>query len=105
MINLYTAPTPNGHKVSVTLEELGLPYQCHAINLSANDQKTPGFLALNPNGRIPVIQDPETGHVVFESGAIMIYLAEKAGQLCQPQGHGVTRFCNGSCFKWAALAR
>ena len=55
MINLYTAPTPNGHKASVTLEELGLPYQCHAINLSANDQKTPAFLALNPNGRIPVI--------------------------------------------------
>ncbi len=86
MINLYTAPTPNGHKVSVTLEELGLPYQCHAINLSANDQKTPGFLAPNPNGRIPVIQDPETGHVVFESGAIMIYLAEKAGQLLPTSG-------------------
>ena len=77
MINLYTAPTPNGHKASVTLEELGLPYQCHAINLSANDQKTPAFLALNPNGRIPVIQDLETGEVVFESGAIMIYLADE----------------------------
>ena len=86
MINLYTAPTPNGHKASVTLEELGLPYQCHAINLSANDQKTPAFLALNPNGRIPVIQDPETGHIVFESGAIMIYLAEKAGQLLPTSG-------------------
>ena len=86
MINLYTAPTPNGHKASVTLEELGLPYQCHAINLSANDQKTPAFLALNPNGRIPVIQDLETGEVVFESGAIMIYLAEKTGQLLPTSG-------------------
>ncbi|MEZ7965825.1 MAG: glutathione S-transferase N-terminal domain-containing protein [Pseudomonadales bacterium] len=88
MINLYTAPTPNGHKASVTLEELGLPYQTHAINLSANDQKLPAFLAMNPNGRIPVIRDTSTGEVIFESGAIMIYLAEKTGKLLPTSGPG-----------------
>ena len=91
MINLYTAPTPNGHKASVTLEELGLPYHCHAINLTANDQKTPAFLTLNPNGRIPVIQDLDTEAVVFESGAIMIYLAEKTGQLLPTSGDPALR--------------
>ena len=88
MINLYTAPTPNGHKASVTLEELGLPYQTHALNLSANDQKLPAFLAMNPNGRIPVIRDTSTGEVIFESGAIMIYLAEKTGKLLPTSGPG-----------------
>ena len=88
MINLYTAPTPNGHKASVTLEELGLPYQTHALNLSANDQKLPAFLAMNPNGRIPVIRDTGTGEVIFESGAIMIYLAEKTGKLLPTSGPG-----------------
>jgi glutathione S-transferase len=88
MINLYTAPTPNGHKASVTLEELGLPYQTHAINLSANDQKLPAFLAMNPNGRIPVIRETGTGEVIFESGAIMIYLAEKTGNLLPTSGPG-----------------
>ena len=88
MINLYTAPTPNGHKASVTLEELGLPYQTHAINLSENDQKLPAFLAMNPNGRIPVIRDTSTGEVIFESGAIMIYLAEKTGKLLPTSGPG-----------------
>jgi len=78
MITLYTAPTPNGWKVSVLLEELGLPYQVESINLMANEQKQPEFLAKNPNGRIPVIVDHDANDlVVFESGAIMIYLAEK----------------------------
>lgn len=82
MITLYTAPTPNGWKVSVLLEELGLPYQVKSINLMANEQKQPEFLAKNPNGRIPVIVDHEANDlVVFESGAIMIYLAEKTGRL------------------------
>ncbi len=79
MIALYTSPTPNGWKASVTLEELGLPYTVHAINLGALEQKQPAFLAHNPNGRIPVIVDD--GFAVFESGAIMIYLAEKTGRL------------------------
>lgn len=82
MIDLYTASTPNGHKVSCTLEALQIPYKTIAIDLSAAEQKTPEFLALNPNGRIPVIVDHEQdGLAVFESGAIMVYLAEKSGQL------------------------
>ncbi|MGF1606550.1 MAG: glutathione S-transferase family protein [Rhodothalassiaceae bacterium] len=84
-IDLYTAPTPNGWKASVLLEELGLNYTVHAIDLTAQDQKQPAFLALNPNGRIPVITDRETGQTVFESGAIMIYLAEKTGRLLPRQ--------------------
>lgn len=88
MIDLYTAPTPNGHKASVTLEELGLEYTAHAIDLSKNVQKEEWFLKLNPNGRIPVIVDRDEGDsdaaggfAVFETGAIMVYLAEKTGRL------------------------
>ena len=82
MIDLYTASTPNGWKASVTLEELAMPYEVHEIKLSEGDQKTESFLAMNPNGRIPVIVDREADDfVVFETGAIMIYLAEKAGRL------------------------
>jgi glutathione S-transferase len=88
MIDLYTSATPNGHKASVTLEELGLDYTVQAINLSRQDQRTPEFLAMNPNGRIPVIRDQEGGNVVFESGAIMIYLAEKTGRLLPATGPG-----------------
>lgn len=82
MIDLYTAPTPNGWKVSVTLEELNLPYNVHHIHLSKGEQKSPEYLLLNPNGRIPTIVDRDAdGFVVFESGAILIYLAEEAGRL------------------------
>lgn len=82
MIDLYTSPTPNGHKASCTLEELGIPYEVHPINLIEGDQKTDAFLAMNPNGRIPVIVDRENNDLaIFESGAIMIYLAEKSGRL------------------------
>lgn len=82
MIDLYTAPTPNGWKASVTLEELGLAYETHSVNLAKNEQKQQSFLAINPNGRIPVIVDRDFGNLaVFESGAIMIHLAEKAGRL------------------------
>ena len=81
-IDLYTAPTPNGYKASIALEELGLPYEVHALNLGELEQKTPEFLAINPNGRIPAIVDRENDDfAVFESGAILIYLAEKAGAL------------------------
>ncbi len=87
MIDLYTAPTPNGHKASVTLEELELPYETHAVNLGKNEQKQEWFLALNPNGRIPVIVDRDAGDLaVFETGAIMIYLAEKTGRLLPSSG-------------------
>lgn len=81
MIDLYTAATPNGWKASCTLEELGLDYTVHTVNLMAQEQKKPEFLAMNPNGRIPVIHDQESGQTVFESGAIMLYLAEKTGKL------------------------
>jgi GST-like protein len=82
MIDLYTAATPNGHKVSIALEELGLPYTVHALALHENQQKEDWFLAINPNGRIPAIVDrAEDNFAVFESGAILIYLAEKTGQL------------------------
>jgi GST-like protein len=82
MIDLYTAATPNGHKISIALEELGLPYTVHALDLSKLDQRRPEFLKISPNGRIPAIVDRELDDfAVFESGAILIYLAEKTGRL------------------------
>lgn len=85
MIELYTWGTPNGQKVSIMLEEIGMPYNVHAVNLAKNEQKTPEFLAINPNGRIPAIVDTEGPGgkqlKVFESGAILIYLADKSGKL------------------------
>jgi len=80
MIDLYTAQTPNGYKVSIALEEMELDYSVHALELSANDQKSPDYLAINPNRRIPAIIDRSADDfAVFESGAILIYLAEKTG--------------------------
>ena len=82
MIDLYTAATPNGWKATIALEELGLPYKVNALSLSAGDQKKPDYLKINPNGRIPAIVDhDEDDFAVFESGAILIYLAEKTGRL------------------------
>lgn len=82
MIKLYTASTPNGWKVSVTLEELALPYEVTPLNLGAKQQKEAWYLKINPNGRIPAIVDTDADNfAVFESGAILIYLAEKAGRL------------------------
>lgn len=82
MIDLYTAPTPNGHKASCTLEALELEYTTHFVNIGEGEQKKPAFLAHSPNGRIPAIVDRDLGDFpIFESGAIMIYLAEKAGKL------------------------
>jgi glutathione S-transferase len=89
MIDLYTAPTPNGYKASVTLEELGLDYEAHLVKLSKDEQKEEWFLKLNPNGRIPVIVDREAQDlVVFETGAIMVYLAEKTGRLLPTDAKG-----------------
>lgn len=82
MIDLYTAPTPNGWKISIALEELGLPYTVHVLDLQAGDQKAADYLKINPNGRIPAIVDHDAGgRTVFESGAILLYLAEKTGRL------------------------
>lgn len=82
MIDFYTAATPNGFKVAIALEELGLPYNLIPLDFSTQEQKQPDFLAINPNGRIPAIVDRDNGDfAVFESGAILIYLAEKAGKL------------------------
>ena len=85
MIDFYTAPTPNGYKVAIALEEMQLPYMPHILDLGANDQKQPEFLKVNPNGRIPAIVDRyENDFAVFESGAILLYLAEKSGKFLSP---------------------
>ncbi len=89
MIDLYTASTPNGWKASIALEELALPYTVHRIDLGKKDQKTPEYLLINPNGRIPTIVDRDAGNfAVFESGAILIYLAEKTGRLMPTDAKG-----------------
>ncbi|HYZ48628.1 MAG TPA: glutathione S-transferase N-terminal domain-containing protein [Sphingomonas sp.] len=86
MIDFYTAATPNGYKVAIMLEECGLDYTPHFLDLSAQDQKQPDFLAINPNGRIPAIVDD--GFPVFESGAILIWLAEKTGRFLPADPNG-----------------
>jgi glutathione S-transferase len=92
VIDLYTAPTPNGWKASVALEELGMPYEVHPIDLAKLEQTQPWYLAINPNGRIPAIVDrDEGGFAVFESGAVLIYLAEKAGRLLPADRKGRSR--------------
>lgn len=89
MIDLYTSQTPNGWKASIALEELGLPYEVHPINLGAGEQKAPDYLRINPNGRIPTIVDRDADDfAVFESGAILIYLAEKTGKLMPTDAKG-----------------
>src|SRR5256885_4026247 len=84
-LQLYSFPTPNGVKVSIALEEIGLPYEPHAIDIGKNESWTPEFLSLNPNGKIPAIIDPNgPGGApigLFESGAILLYLGEKTGKL------------------------
>ena len=81
MIDLYTFTTPNGRKASIMLEEVELPYNVHKIDITKGDQFTAEFVAINPNSKIPAIIDQDTGIAVFESGAILIYLAEKVGKL------------------------
>lgn len=104
MIDLYTSPTPNGYKVSILLEELGLPYTLHAIDLSTGAQKEPWFTAINPNGRIPAIVDRANGDFpVFESGAIMLYLAERAGKLIPADEKGRSRVVQWLMFQMGGL--
>ena len=84
MIELYTWPTPNGHKIHIMLEETGLPYNVHAVDIGAGDQFAPAFLEISPNNRIPALVDPEGPDgrplALFESGAMLIYLADKTGR-------------------------
>lgn len=104
MIDLYTSSTPNGWKASVTLEELGLPYEVHPIELSKGVQKEPWFLKINPNGRIPAIVDrDEDNFAVFESGAVMIYLAEKAGNLLPTDRKGRSRVIQWLMFQMGGI--
>ena len=86
MIQLYTWSTPNGRKISIMLEELGLPYQIHAVNLQNKEQFAPEFLKISPNNKIPAIVDDEVGLSIFESGAILTYLAEKTGRFLAKTG-------------------
>ncbi|MGO4339391.1 glutathione S-transferase family protein [Labrys sp. KB_33_2] len=86
MIYFYTSTSPNGYKVAICLEELGLSYRVFVVNLSKGEQRASKFLALNPNGRIPVIFDHKTDQVLFESGAILLYLAETSGRLIPVSG-------------------
>jgi GST-like protein len=91
-LQLYSLPTPNGVKVSIMLEELGLPYEPHLVSFDSQDQLSPSFLSLNPNGKIPAILDPQGPGgrplPLFESGAILYYLAEKTGQLLPSDAAG-----------------
>jgi GST-like protein len=86
MIDLHTWATPNGRKISILLEELGLPYEVHSVDIGSNEQFQPEFLAISPNNKIPAIVDRETGLALMESGAIMIYLAEKTGKFLPAGG-------------------
>lgn len=90
MIDVHTWPTPNGHKIHIALEELGLPYRVHPVNIRTGDQFKPEFLAISPNNRIPAIVDPDGPDgrpmSLFESGAILIYLADKTGRLLPAAG-------------------
>jgi len=104
MIDLYTAPTPNGWKASIVLEELELPYEVHTVNLLAGEQKKPEYLRINPNGRIPAIVDRDAGDfAVFESGAILVYLAEKAGRLLPADAKGRSRVMQWLMFQMGGV--
>ncbi|MEZ5842850.1 MAG: glutathione S-transferase N-terminal domain-containing protein [Hyphomicrobiaceae bacterium] len=88
MIDLYTWSTPNGRKVSIMLEEIGAPYTVHTVDITKNQQFEPDFLKISPNNRIPAIVDRDTGQTLFESGAILMYLAEKSGRFLPKSAEG-----------------
>jgi GST-like protein len=100
-ITLYTAATPNGWKAAITLEEMGLPYTVRLIDFGANEQKAEWYTRINPNGRIPAIEDD--GFAVFESGAIMIYLAEKTGMLLPGDVKGRSRVIQWLMFQMGGI--
>jgi glutathione S-transferase/GST-like protein len=104
MIELYSAATPNGHKISIALEELQLPYTLRVIDLAAGEQKERWFLKINPNARIPAIVDRDNGDFpVFESGAILLYLAEKAGKLMPADEKGRSRVVQWLMFQMGGV--
>lgn len=104
MLDLYSAATPNGHKVSIALEETGLDYALHVLSFSNREQKAPEFLRINPNGRIPAIVDRDAGDfAVFESGAILIYLAEKTGRLLPADTKGRSTVLQWLMFQMGGL--
>jgi len=95
MIDLYTWSTPNGRKVSIALEEMALRYNVHAVDISKDEQFKPEFLKISPNNRIPAIVDTDNGQALFESGAILMYLAEKTGQFMPADAAG-----RWACVQW-----
>jgi GSH-dependent disulfide-bond oxidoreductase len=104
MIDLYTAATPNGWKISIALEEMGLPYNVHPLAFSTQEQKAEWYLKINPNGRIPAIVDRANGDfAVFESGAILIYLAEMTGQLLPKDVKGRSTVIQWLMFQMAGV--
>jgi len=100
-IRLYTAATPNGWKISIALEEMGLPYEVRVIDFAGNEQKAEWYLRLNPNGRIPTLEDD--GFTLFESGAILIYLAEKTGRFLPQDTHRRSRVIQWLMFQMAGI--
>lgn len=104
MIELYTAPTPNGYKASIALEEMEIPYRVHTVDLREGEQKQPAFLRICPNGRIPAIVDTEEDNLaVFESGALMIYLAEKSGRFLPTDVRGRSRVIQWLMFQMGGV--
>ena len=107
MIDLYTFTTPNGRKASIMLEEVGLPYRAHVIHIGRGEQFTPEFVAINPNSKIPAIVDsdgPDGAPIsVFESGAILIYLAEKTGRFLPADARGRTVVMEWLMFQMASV--
>jgi GST-like protein len=103
MIELYTAPTPNGYKASIALEEMEIPYEVHTVNLMEEEQKQSDFLKICPNGRIPAIVDTDDDLSVFESGAIMIYLAEKCGKFLPTDVKGRSRVMQWLMFQMGGI--
>jgi glutathione S-transferase/GST-like protein len=100
-ITLYTSATPNGYKVSVALEEMALPYEVVTVDLAKGEQKTPAYLAINPNGRVPTLVDD--GFAIFESGAILMYLAEKTGLLMPTDTQGRSRVVQWLMFQMGGI--
>lgn len=107
LLQLYSFPTPNGVKVSIALEEMGIPYEAHTVTLADADVKSPAFLALNPNNKIPAIIDPNGPDgapiALFESGAILIYLSEKSGKLLGSTAHEKAQIIQWLMFQMGGL--